>query len=217
MSAIVYLWRFCLGCVAAAFFGLAVLFFLAPLRPGDAPTTGSTAYRTEAEGSNARRHYLPNGMSIATRLDWPLIAAENLHQFDRFGLAPRAGNETRILLATADARTPAQMRGALFLIDTGGTATDPVTKMRRFMDAIRPKLTQATVIHEAKPSTIAGYDGATAGFRAVQEGHIGTRTVNARFELIHAARRSLLAIQVSVIGSRAGTQIQDMLASLRVE
>ena len=213
----IYLWRFLIGGITAMFFGLAALFFLAPLHPGDAPTTGSTAIRTEPEGSDARRHYLPNGMSIATRLDWPLIAAENLHQFDRFGLSSRAGNDSRILLAAADARTPDRMRGALFLIDTGGTGIDPVTNMQRFMDAIRPKLTQATVVHEAQPSTIAGYEGAWAGFRAVQEGNIGRRTVNARFELIHAGRRSLLAMQISTIGSRAGNHLQDMLASLRVD
>ena len=209
--------RFFFGGFVACLFALAAFIFLAPIQKGEAPTTGSTAIRTEAEGTDARRHYLPNGMSIATRLDWPLIAAENLHQFDRFGLSSRAGNDSRILLAAADARTPDRMRGALFLIDTGGTATDPVTKMQRFMDAIRPKLTQATVVHEAQPSTIAGCEGAWAGFRAVQEGNIGRRTVNARFDLIHAGRKSLLAMQLSTIGSRAENHLKDMLASLRVE
>ena len=213
----IYLWRFFLGCVAAGFFGLAALFFLKPLYPGDAPTTGSAAIHSEPEGSGAMRHHLPNGMSIATRLDWPLIPAENLHQFDRFGLSSRTGDDTRILLAAADATTPEQMRGVLFLIDAGETATDALTKMQGFMDRIRPKLTQATVIHEAQPSTIAGFEGAWAGFRAVQEGNIGRRTVNARFDLIHAGRKSLLAIQVSTIGSSTGDELQDMLATLRVE
>ena len=213
----IYLWRFFLGCVAASFFGLAALFFMAPLQPGDAPVTGSTAIRTQPEGTNARRHYLPNGISIATRLDWPLIPAEKLHQFDRFGLSSRSGQNTRILLAAADARTPEQMRGVLILIDGGGTATDPLTKMQGFLDRIRPKLSQATVIHEAQPSQGAGFDGAWAGFRAVQEGNIGTRTVNARFELLNIGRKSVLAIQVSTIGSRAGNQLKDMLSTLRAE
>ena len=109
------------------------------------------------------------------------------------------------------------MRGALFLIDAGSTDTDALSKMQGFMDRIRPKLTQATVIHEAQPSQIAGLNGTWAGFRAVQEGNIGRRTVNARVYVIHAGRKALLAIQVSTIGSRAGGQLQDMLATLRVE
>ncbi|MGD1926530.1 MAG: hypothetical protein ACFB03_20460 [Paracoccaceae bacterium] len=212
-----YLLRFFIGGLTGGFVGLAALFFLAPLQPGDAPVTGSTAIRSEAEGTDARRHHLPNGMSIATRLDWPLIEGENLHQYDRFGLASRTGDNTRILLAAANARTPEQMSGVLILVDAGGTRTTAQKKMQAFMDRIRPKLTEATVIHEAQPTEIAGFGAAWGGFRAEQEGRVGRRTVQARFHLIHVDRRSLLAIGVSTIGSRAGNQLQDMLKTLRAE
>lgn len=212
----IYLWRFILGCIAACFFGLAALFFLAPLQPGDAPITGSTAIRTEPDGTDATRHFLPNGVSITTPRDWPLIPAEALHQFDRFGLAGRAGNDTRILLAATNAQDPQQASGVLILIDAGSTDSPPVAKLQAFVERIRPKLTQATVIHQAQPTQTLGFDGAWAGFRAVQEGRIGTRTLNVRFDLIHAVQKSVLAIQIDRIGTNARTQLDDMIATLRM-
>ncbi|MEM9062141.1 MAG: hypothetical protein AAGD13_16910 [Pseudomonadota bacterium] len=213
----IYLWRFFIGGLTAFFFGLAALFFIAPLLPGDAPVTGSAAIRSEPEGPDARRHYLPNGVSIATRSDWPLIAGENLHQFDRFGLSARAGDDTRILLAVADAGTPELMSGVLILIDAGDTRTTAQKKLQAFMDRIRPKLTEATVIHEAQPTEIAGFGAAWGGFRAVQEGRIGRRTVQARAHIVHVDRRAVLAIGVSMIGSAAGNQLNAMLETLRAE
>lgn len=163
----IYLWRFFLGCVAACFFGLAALFFLAPLHPGDAPVTGSAAIRSEPEGEDATRHYLPGGTSIATPAAWHMIPADRLHQFDRFGLAARAGPGSRILLATADAETPDQMRGVLILMRAGQGDADLVPRMQAYLERIRPKLSQATVIHDAKPTQTANLPAASAGFRAV--------------------------------------------------
>lgn len=213
----IYLWRFFLGCVAACFFGLAALFFIAPLQPGDAPVTGSAAIRTEPEGTDATRHHLPGGASIATPLDWVAIPAEALHQFDRFGLAARAGNDTRILLALSDAEDSEQSAGVLILLDAGDPAADPVPKLQAFVDRIRPKLSQATVIHEATRDRIGDTRSAKAGFRAVLEGRIGRRTVNARLTQTHTDRNAILSISIASIGARAENDLRDMLQTLRID
>lgn len=209
--------RFFMGGLTAGLFAAAIFIFLAPLQPGVAPVTGSATLRTEPEGSNAVRHFLPNDVSVAIRLDWPLIPGATLHQFDRFGLASRAGPDSRILLAAADKATPEEASGILIVLDAGSTGTAPVNQMKAFMDRIRPRLSQATVIHEAQSAFVAGLPGATAGFRAVQEGRVGQRTVNARLSLLHAGQDSVLVIRLGAIGTEAPEQLDQVLASLRIE
>lgn len=206
-----------MGGLTAGLFAAAIFIFLAPLIPGEAPVTGSATLRTEPEGAHATRHFLPNGTSIAIPLDWPLIPGANLHRFDRFGLSSRAGPDSRVLLAAADTATPEAATGILIVADTGGTGAAPVNQMQAYMDRIRPKLAQATVIHEAQSAFVAGRPGATAGFRAEQEGRIGRRTVNARLDLLHAGQKSVLIISIGAIGTEAPEQLEEMLASLRVE
>lgn len=209
--------RFFMGGLTAGLFAAAIFIFLAPLIPGEPPVTGSATLRTEPEGADAVRHFLPNGTSVAIRLDWPLIPGKDLHQFDKFGLASRAGPDSRILLAAADTVTPEEASGIVIVVGGGGTATAPVNQMQAYMDRIRPKLSQATVIHEAKSAFVAGQPGATAGFRAEQEGRVGRRTVNARFDLVHAEQSSVLLITIGAIGTDAPGRLDDVLASLRVE
>lgn len=209
--------RFFMGGLTAGLFAAAIFIFLAPLIPGEAPVTGSATLRTEPEGADATRHFLPGGTSIAIPLDWPLIPGASLYRFDKFGLAARAGPDSRILLAAADTPTAEEATGILIVADTGGTGAAPVNQMQAYMDRIRPKLARATVIHEARPAFVAGLPGATAGFRAEQEGRIGRRTMNARLNLLRAVPDSVLVITIGAIGTGAPGLLEEVLASLRVE
>lgn len=211
--------RFFTGILVALLFVAALLIFTRPEVPqtGGLPNAQRPASPVSEDSGNRNTTVLEVGrFALDVPTDWQEMSRADLEAFPElanFGAYFDRQSATR---AIANSDSFETLSGFALFAPLGRAKMAHLDAMR-VIEAKLAENSTMTTVYAARKDRIGTFDGASFAVKMQVPGPIGRRAMQVGFRVLGEGRRNLMVVTMKALGSSGASDLDGMLASLRVE
>ena len=209
--------RFISGMLAATVMALALLIFTAQDAPRPPSDGLASAVPLPGQGDRTEPGAVAEIGAVAFTpvAGWQKLRPSQLRNVPDLGQFAEIADRSRDALILMDQSAAGELRGLLLVLDMGRSSTDPADVIQRAAEKHAASARATGVLWSPRRDRTGSLDSYSFGVRFRVRGEVGVRTMRGSYFAASPGGRGLLIVAIAMMGTKAETEIDRMLGTIR--